>query len=177
MSASRSVPVGVANLITGIRLVLALGLWLVWTGAPWTSVAIATVGALLDAVDGPLARRRGEVSRFGARFDMEVDAFLIVTLSVLGWRMGKAGAWVLLSGAMRYLFVAASWVWPWLAADLPESYRRKAVCVVQIVTLIVTLAPVVGSPLSDAVAGGGLLLLAWSFAVDVAWLARRRQPG
>ena len=174
MSAPRSGGIGLANLVTAVRLVLALGLWLIGTRAPWTSVAIATIGAVLDAVDGPLARRRGEVSRFGARFDMEVDAFLIVTLSVLGWRMGKAGAWVLLSGAMRYVFVGASWIWSWLAADLPESYRRKTVCVVQIVTLIVSLAPVVPSPLSDAVAGGGLLLLAWSFAVDVAWLYRRR---
>lgn len=174
MSAPGRAAIGLANLVTGVRLVLVLALWGLWTRAPWTSVTIATIGALLDAIDGPLARRRGEVSRFGARFDMEVDAFLIVTLSVLGWWMGKAGAWVLLSGAMRYLFVAASWVWPWLAADLPVSYRRKTVCVVQIVTLIVSLAPVVPSPLSDAVAGGGLLLLAWSFAVDVAWLARRR---
>ncbi|MFN7977349.1 MAG: CDP-alcohol phosphatidyltransferase family protein [Vicinamibacterales bacterium] len=174
MSAPRSGGVGLANLITAFRLVLALALWGLWTRAPWTSVGVATVGALLDAIDGPLARRRGEVSRFGARFDMEVDAFLIVTLSVLGWQLGKAGPWVLLSGAMRYVFVGASWIWPWLAADLPESYRRKTVCVVQIVTLIVSLAPVVTPPLSDAVASAGLLLLMWSFAVDVAWLGRRR---
>lgn len=174
MSASGPAGIGLANLITGVRLVIALSLWLVWTGAPWTSVVLATIGATLDAIDGPLARRRGEVSRFGARFDMEVDAFLIVTLSVLGWQMGKAGWWVLLSGAMRYVFVGASWIWPWLSAGLPESYRRKTVCVVQIVTLILALAPVVASPLSDAVAAAGLALLAWSFAVDVGWLYRRR---
>lgn len=176
MSASRR-GLGLANLVTGVRAVLALSLWVLWTAHPWASVAIATTGALLDAVDGPLARRRGEVSRLGARFDMETDAFLIVTLSVIGWQMGKAGAWVLLSGAMRYLFVGASWLWPWLAADLPESYRRKAVCVVQIVTLIVALAPLVPAPWSDGVAGIGLGLLAWSFAVDVAWLARRASWG
>lgn len=174
MSASGSGGIGLANLITAFRLVLVLALWALWTGAPWSSVIVATVGALLDAIDGPLARRRGEATRLGARFDMEVDAFLIVTLSVLGWQLGKAGPWVLLSGAMRYVFVGAGWVWPWLAAELPESYRRKTVCVVQIVTLIVSLAPLVTPPLSAAVAGAGLLLLVWSFAVDVAWLYRRQ---
>ena len=74
---------------------------------------------------------------------------------------------------MRYIFVGASWILPWLSAGLPESYRRKTVCVRQIVTLILALAPVVASPLSDAVAAAGLALLAWSFAVDVGWLSRR----
>lgn len=173
MRLRRSVKIGAANLVTGLRLGLVLALWSVGTARPWLAVGIATVGAGLDAVDGPLARRRGEVSRFGARFDMETDAFLIVTLSVLAWRLGKAGPWVLLSGAMRYLFVAAAWVWPWLGADLPESYRRKAVCVVQIVTLIAAVAPALPPVLSATVAGTGLALLVWSFAVDVAWLWRR----
>ena len=132
----------------------------------------ATSPSVQDCIAGRLPT--GTASELGARFDMEVDAFLIVTLSVLGWQMGKAGPWVLLSGAMRYVFVGASWIWPWLSAGLPESYRRKTVCVVQIVTLIVALAPIVAPPLSDAVAGAGLVLLAWSFAVDVAWLSRRR---
>jgi hypothetical protein len=47
------------------------------------------------------------------------------------------------------------------------------VCVVQIVSLIVALVPLVAGPASAALAAGGLLLLAWSFAADVAWLARR----
>lgn len=174
MRLRRSVKIGAANLVTGLRLGLVLALWSVGTSSPWLGVGIATVGAGLDAVDGPLARRRGEVSRFGARFDMETDAFLIVTLSVLAWRLGKAGPWVLLSGAMRYLFVAAAWVWPWLAADLPESYRRKAVCVVQIVTLIAAVAPALPPTLSATVAATGLALLVWSFAVDVVWLWRRQ---
>lgn len=167
--------IGAANLVTAVRLGLVLALWGLGTSRPWLTVGVAGLGAALDAVDGPLARRRGEVSRFGARFDMETDAFLIVTLSVLAWRLGKAGPWVLLSGALRYLFVAASWIWPWLAADLPERYRRKAICVVQIVTLIASLAPVLPPAVSAPIAGAGLGLLVWSFAVDVAWLWRRQR--
>lgn len=164
--------IGAANVVTAARLAMALGLWTLPLDAGWTLAGLATAGAVLDAVDGPLARRTGTTSRFGARFDMETDAFLIVTLSVLVWRLDKAGAWVLLSGAMRYVFVAASWRWPWLAADLPPSLRRKAVCVVQIVSLIAAVAPIVPAGPAAVIAGGGLALLTWSFAVDVAWLAR-----
>lgn len=174
MTTRRSAQIGAANLVTAGRLSLVIVLWLMAPDRPWRLLLVASAAALLDAVDGPLARRRGEVSRFGARFDMETDALLIVTLSVLAWRLGKAGPWVLLSGAMRYLFVGASWIWPWLARDLPGSYRRKAVCVVQVVTLLAALAPVLPPRISAGVAAAGLLLLTWSFAVDVVWLARHR---
>lgn len=169
-------PAGVhwANVITGVRLVLAASLWVIGPAATWTLTGVAATGAMLDVVDGPIARRSGRASAAGARFDMETDAFLILTLSVLVWRMDHAGAWVMLSGLLRYAFVAAGWVWPWMRADLPPSLRRQAVCVVQVVALIVALAPSVTPPLSTAVAGLGLAILAWSFWLDVAWLARPR---
>ena len=37
---------------------------------------------ILDGVDGKVARRTGTSTALGARFDMEVDAFLILVLSV-----------------------------------------------------------------------------------------------
>ena len=54
-------------------------------------VALATVGLVLDAVDGWIARRTRTVTALGARFDGEVDAFLILALSVLVAR--SLGAW------------------------------------------------------------------------------------
>ena len=42
---------------------------------------------------------------------------------------------MLLSGLLRYAFVAAGWLWPWLRAPLPPSRRRQTICVVQIVGL------------------------------------------
>ncbi len=98
-----------------------------------TSVVIASVAAALDGVDGWIARRTRTASAFGARFDMETDALLILVLSALVWRSGKAGAWVLASGLMRYAFVAAATIWPWMQEPLEPSRRRQAVCVVQVV--------------------------------------------
>src|SRR5687767_7356864 len=108
-------PTGVnwANVVTAVRLVIALSLWVVGPGGGWTLVGLASTGAMLDLVDGPIARRTGRTSAFGARFDMETDAFLVLTLSVLVWRAGHAGPWVILSGLLRYAFVAAGWVVPW----------------------------------------------------------------
>ncbi|MFN4157793.1 MAG: CDP-alcohol phosphatidyltransferase family protein [Gemmobacter sp.] len=138
-------------------------------------LTLATAGALvLDGLDGWLARRSGLASPFGARFDMEVDAGLAALLSVLALASGKAGAWVLLLGFMRYGFVAAAMVWPWLLAPLPGRHGRKTVCVIQIATLTALMAPPVVPPLSGWAVGLALALLVWSFAVDVLWLRARR---
>jgi len=179
---------GPANLITGSRAVITALIAGAMTEAPtrelaWTLVAIAIAAAVLDGFDGRAARRHQMSSPFGARFDMEVDAFLILVLAALAWRFGKAGAWVLASGLMRYAFVAAAWLWPWLNAPLPPSRRRQAVCVWQIALLIGTIAPIIRPPLSAAIAAGALVMLTWSFWVDVSFLAARRamqgrqQPG
>jgi phosphatidylglycerophosphate synthase len=139
----------------------------------WLLVVLAVLAVLLDGVDGRLARRRNEASAFGARFDMETDALLILVLAVLVWRLDKAGAWVLAAGLLRYLFVLGSYAWRWLERPLPPSRRRQAVCVAQIVSLIGALAPGVLPPRSSALAFAGLVLLAVSFTLDVVWLARR----
>jgi phosphatidylglycerophosphate synthase len=168
---------GAANTLTLTR--AALALLLVTTlgvqASPalgWLLVGVAVAAAALDGVDGALARGRGEASEFGARFDMETDALLILVLAALVWQYGKAGVWILLAGLLRYLFVAASYLWPWLGAALPPRKRRQAACVIQIVSLIGALAPAVTPPWSAPLAFVGLAALGVSFAVDVAWLAR-----
>ncbi|MBL8343982.1 MAG: CDP-alcohol phosphatidyltransferase family protein, partial [Rubrivivax sp.] len=170
---------GAANRVTLLRLGLAM-LLAAAVGEPldagpgltWVLVGMATVAALLDAVDGPLARRTGRATAFGARFDMESDAWLTLVLSVLVWQLDRAGAWVLASGLMRYAFVAATWGWPWLGAPLAPRRRRQAVCVVQIIVLIVALAPVGPAAMAGALCAAGLLLLSASFGTD-AWLLWR----
>jgi phosphatidylglycerophosphate synthase len=144
-------------------------------GVAWAAVVLATVAALLDALDGPLARAQGLASEFGARFDMESDAFLVMVLSLLVWHFDKAGPWVLLAGLARYVFVAAACAWPWLSRPLPASMRRKTVCVVQITSLIVCLGPIITRPWSQAIAATSLGLLLFSFAADVLWLAQRKR--
>jgi phosphatidylglycerophosphate synthase len=140
----------------------------------WAAIVIATTAALLDALDGPLARSRGFASQFGARFDMETDALMVLVLCLLVIHFDKAGAWIVAAGLMRYVFVLAARVWPWLARPLPPSQRRKAVCVAQITMLIVCLGPIVTVGWSVVLAAGSLAALTASFATDILWLARHR---
>lgn len=168
---------GPANLITLARAALACLLAAIVTAgsvALWLiAFPVALAALALDGVDGWAARRTAMASRFGARFDMEIDALLILVLSAAAWMGGKAGAWVLLLGLMRYAFLAASFAWPALGADLPASPRRKAVCVAQVAVLALLLLPAVAPPLSTGLALGALAALSWSFAVDVIGLLRR----
>jgi phosphatidylglycerophosphate synthase len=171
---------GPANQVTMIRVALvALVAGLI--GEPNLS-AYATAAALvsgvvtaLDGVDGWLARRTRLTSAFGARFDMEVDALLILVLSILAWQYGKAGSWIVLAGLMRYLFVAAGWLFPWMARPLFPSRRRQAVCVLQIVGSSLVMLPVVTPPASIWMAATLLGALSASFLVDVLWLWRMRK--
>lgn len=143
------------------------------SGEAWALGAAAAVALLLDGVDGALARRSGLDGPWGARLDMEVDSAFAALLAVAVLRMGEAGPWVLALGFLRYGFLLATLSWTWLGAPLPESRRRKAVCVVQIGALVAILSPVLDPPLAAPVAALAVALLVWSFAVDVLWLARR----
>jgi phosphatidylglycerophosphate synthase len=133
---------------------------------------LAFAAAVLDAADGWLARATGMSSAFGARFDMETDAALLLVLAVLAWQLGKAGPWVFAIGLMRYAFVAAGAGAPWLRDPLPPSFRRKAVCAVQMVALVAALAPIVALRASALLAAAALAALCYSFAADVLWLRR-----
>jgi phosphatidylglycerophosphate synthase len=138
-----------------------------------TSAAGAALAVtMLDGVDGWMARRSRMASRFGARFDMEIDALLILALAILTWQNGKAGAWVVLSGLLRYGFVAAGWRLPQMRQPLPDSRRRQAICVVQVAALIIALEPFVTPPASELITSAALAALVYSFAVDTMWLLR-----
>ncbi|MAM09081.1 MAG: CDP-alcohol phosphatidyltransferase [Rhizobiaceae bacterium] len=170
---------GPANIITAIRAAMVSffgSAVLFGAGAsdPVALVAIVAIALAMDGVDGYFARRTGLISPLGTRFDMEVDAFLILLLSLAALLIGKAGWWVLLIGLMRYGFVLGQAFLPFLNAPLPPSFRRKLICVVQVAALCVILLPIVAPPASTVVAAIALGLIVYSFGVDVIDLARRR---
>lgn len=173
---------GFANLVTAIRAaivcIIAAAVFFadnlhIYDLFAWLLVAAVAVVLVLDGADGYLARRFEQESEFGARFDMEIDALLILVLSVAALILGKAGSWVLLIGIMRYGFALAQWMMQRLRADLPASFRRKLICVVQVGGLCLILAPPVRPFLSNAFAVSILTSLIYSFAVDVRYLLTR----
>ena len=140
-------------------------------------VALSTVALVLDGVDGRVARHTNTTSAFGARFDMEVDAFLIMVLSVYVAR--EWGWWVLAIGLARYVFVAAGWVLPWLRRPLPPRQWAKVVAAVVGFVLTVAAAGIVPHVLTTAMLLVALGLLVESFgrSVWVLWAAASRSNG
>lgn len=171
---------GAANGVTLLRLALTAslaGLFIapVQPTFVWICIGVATATLLLDGVDGKLARRYGQSSQFGARFDMEVDALLVLVLALLVWHFERAGIWVLAAGLLRYVFVAAAHVLPWLRDELPASTRRKTICILQLTSLLICLGPIIPPGPATIVAAAGVGSLAWSFALDIGWLYRHQR--
>jgi phosphatidylglycerophosphate synthase len=183
---------GAANLVTLARVVgtsWVLGLTLqallgqLTPGGLLAIVVVGTACLVLDGVDGAVARARGETSAFGARFDMETDAALLLALSLAVPVLGVTGWWVLAIGGLRYGYVAAGWIAPRrirraLRITLPYRYSRKVVAVIQGVTLLAALAleltgvAAAVPALPPILLAGSLTTLVWSFGRDVAWQLR-----
>ena len=71
------------------------------------------------------------MAAFGARFDMEIDAFAIAMLAISVVKAAAVPYWVLAMGAMRYLYLGAGRIFPALARPLPlgefADRRRKTI--------------------------------------------------
>lgn len=141
----------------------------------WLLLSLSVLALMLDGVDGWLARRQHLQSAYGARFDMEVDAAFIMGLCLLLLVLERAGLWVLLIGALRYLFWGAGFIGSWLQRPLPPSQRRRWICGWQVVSLLVALPGVLSLGLTHWVLGSALVLLVYSFARDTLWLFQERE--
>jgi phosphatidylglycerophosphate synthase len=102
--------VGIASAITATRtgiLVAALGL--VPDRGTWIAVA-ALANFALDGIDGWVARKLGQTSAFGARFDMESDSHTVLWLDLQLVIHSGYPVWVLWAGVLRYAFVLSRFV-------------------------------------------------------------------
>ncbi|HET8558023.1 MAG TPA: CDP-alcohol phosphatidyltransferase family protein [Gaiellaceae bacterium] len=173
-----SARLGWASWVTLTRATLAVGVAALTAAsferlvATATLVAFASVALALDFVDGWIARRTATQSALGAKLDGEVDAFLILVLSLEV--APTAGPWVLLIGLARYAFLAAGWGCPWLRAPLPRRDWRKTVTASQGVALVVAASGVAPLAASRVLLAVALAMLAESFGRDVWWLWRHR---
>ena len=167
---------GPANAVTATRSML-VGVVTALVAASFTQpvpaafiVGLTVPALLLDAVDGWLARRTHGESALGARYDMEVDAFFLLVLSVYDARI--VGWWVLAIGLMRYAYVAVGWALPWMRATVPPRYWRKVVTAVCGIALTLAASGLAPQPIAVVAVGIALALLVESFGRDVIWLAR-----
>jgi phosphatidylglycerophosphate synthase len=163
-----------ASWVTLARAALAAGVAVlaVLSGSAALVVTLATLALALDAVDGWVARRTGTVTEAGARFDGEVDAFLVLALSL--YVAPQYGAWVIAIGAARYVFLAGELLLPWMRAPLPRRRWRVVVAATQGVVLTIAAAGVLPRALTQALLAAALVALAVSMGECAWWLWRRR---
>ena len=169
---------GPADRVTATRAALACGVAglsanaFTRPGGAGVLVALTVVALVLDAVDGQVARRTGTVTLLGARFDMEVDAFLILVLSI---DVGRGhGWWVLAIGLARYAVLVAGAGFAWLRQSVVPSRWRKAVAATQGVVLCLAASEALPRLWADMALLGSAALLAVSFGTEAAELWRRR---
>lgn len=172
---------GHANTVTLARFGLIMSIFLV-ENMPWGGIYVLVAGITVlvaDGWDGWLARRRNEASEFGEYFDKESDAFFVLALCMLAYIRGLAGAWILVPGLLRYLFVLTLF---FLKPTLGKEYRSRwarvvYVCMVSALMGMFILPDYLYSPLI-ILATIALLL---SFAHYFKWLAietiRFKPPG
>jgi CDP-diacylglycerol--glycerol-3-phosphate 3-phosphatidyltransferase len=122
---------------------------------PGVAAPAYTVAAILDGVDGCVARLRKRETLLGSRLDMEVDAVGILIASLGGILLGKLPLGYAAIGLARYLFVLG------IAArkragkpirDLDASGLRRLLAGLQMGFLAAALWPQVPPALSAAAA-------------------------
>ncbi len=163
---------GAANFVTAIRLglafsMLALPLHLRRPGAGLLLMAFFA----LDGLDGKLARRSGQSSKFGAAFDMETDAFMTGLASIVAVDLGCMGLWMLVVGGLRYVFVLVTHKFP----CEPEPVRTSARWAFSLLMVGLTAALTLDWPPFDWLATAGALGVVASFGRSFVWVFQHRR--
>lgn len=94
---------GLANAVSVLRL---CGIFAFPWIAPGEIVYWGLILFVMDGADGWIARRAGLAGEFGEFIDKETDAFFMLVLCLVLYRLPEGfGPWILLPGLLRYLFV------------------------------------------------------------------------
>lgn len=170
-----------ADIVTGVRVLLCVVLFPSYALDPrpdWWKVAVATAIIVLDAVDGALARRQGATER-GAVFDMESDAFYLVTMCGIAHVYLGVHPVVFVAGALRPLYVC-TWavLLLFIAPRSPNrkgSQRGRVIHLLLVIALIADLSPAIPLAARNVIAVVAAALISYSYAVDI-WATRAAAP-
>jgi phosphatidylglycerophosphate synthase len=166
---------GSSNRVTALRLLVTLLIGFGWGKVPSLAFAAVVLGLLvLDGVDGWLARRNGSASAFGAHFDMESDALMVLVVELALWQRGGLGAWILITGLLRYVYVLALALVPARRGALPRSRFGRYAFAALAVGLCAALVSSEASAMWPAAIGTALVTA--SFARAFLWSYRAPSP-
>ena len=130
----------IPNLLTASRLVFTpLIAHQVLNGRFWAAIAIFIISGITDAVDGPIARKLGVVSRFGVFLDPVADKlFVAVIYLCLAW-IRQVPWWliaIVFARDMLILAVAAGVLLFSTVREFRPSAWGKAATTTHVVTIV-----------------------------------------
>lgn len=163
---------GIANAVTMVRgglYAVVAGFVVVPpdAGLRWVPAVCYGIGAVLDRVDGLVARTVGRETEFGERLDMAFDTFGFVAAPLVAVVWGILPGWYLALSAARFVYRGAC---GWRRfrgrplVDRPDSELGRILAGVQMAFLTVALVPTVPASLVGTAAP---VVLAPSLAVFV----------
>jgi CDP-diacylglycerol---glycerol-3-phosphate 3-phosphatidyltransferase len=138
----------------------------------WAPGLLYTASAILDYLDGYVARVTGQVTRLGETLDMDQDSLGVGAGSLLIVLYGQAPFWYLLVGLARYLFLLGVWMRrrSGLGVNpLPPNPYRRALAGIQMGVIAVLLLPVMKPPVTTI--GAMLFVVPFLFNFWRDWLA------
>ncbi len=162
----------VANAMTSVRVVIGIAALVVVAadipaGALLTTVMfwLLVVGEVSDFADGALARRLGTTA-FGARLDMEADAFFMLVLSFSAVAWNGVPRWVVISGLLRFAFAIPFLFMPEPRFPRAFSIFAKVACAASAIALLVAASPIVPEWLRLVAGVFSVTSLSLSFAIE-----------
>lgn len=117
--------------------------------AAWLPGGFYLVAALLDYVDGAVARLTGSTTILGQKLDMDMDGLGILIATLVALNVGQVPLAFLLVGLARYLFLFGLWVREQQNLpifDLPPRRFRRGLAGAQMGFLAAVLFPVFTPP-------------------------------
>ncbi len=95
------------TILTFSRIFLIPFFIIVTPGSPFLGISIFLIASLTDFLDGYLARRSGQITKFGIILDPIADKFLIISALILLVDMVRLPAWIAIIIIVREFVVTA----------------------------------------------------------------------
>ncbi|MEM6735297.1 MAG: CDP-alcohol phosphatidyltransferase family protein [Bacteroidota bacterium] len=156
--------IGYANWVTILRLLIILVSGFLLNILPnevlflFFALAIA-----MDGLDGYLAREFNHMSDFGARIDMETDAFLVLMLSLHHANNNVIPQWIILPGLMRFLFgIMTHFI---ATRDVTSKKFRATIAVIFFLSLLLAFILPKGLTAYLTNIAGSLILLSFGLSI------------
>jgi len=130
--------IGYANWVSLIRLLIIMSLFATYSNLSDTELLVLFLIAIcLDGVDGYLARRFGQISEIGGKFDMEIDAFLVLALSWIHVDLQNLTWFILIPGGLRYVYEIALFWLPKKSKEVLPKIVRATIAVSFFLSLLI----------------------------------------